>query len=723
MADIQMTIADSMRTSPYPLASLVDRWVSVIRESEKVREDEFMQWANEAMQFFDGPLNWMWEQARQTSKSSSGSGFLSDDGEGHRPTFLMSVNRLFEAVAMFGPVLYHQNPTVAATPRRYPAISMESLYASSPEALQALSLVPQINEGIIKDQGLVQMLMQMQQQYGSMVTRQQQMQIIRDDHAKIFEHYGNWLQQEGDKKSQARLAINEMIITGLGLMEVYPDRPPGSTIVIPRSRYRCVKDLYVDPDAKYWRDVTWIALRTCAPANQVEAKFGLPPGALKSQYASKSAAAGKRASQQPKDGKGNAAGITHDLVEYWEVYSKNGAGQNLKSVKGKENTETPQWLSELGDFVYLAVCSGCKYPLNMSPDVMNMAAQLDEQAAIIMEQIQAMEAVGESTEGIEMPQTGVDLLVQQSSWSVPYWSDSYSDGGWPICRLTIYDKPGQTWPISMCKSCIGELRFVNWCMSFLADGVAAGSKIYVAMMKEAASNIKEQILNSTGPFTTIELEKITGKSINELVQFLQAPTFNVDIWRMVAEVNEQIDKRLGLTELLYGLSSRQLRSAAEAQYRQQNINVRPDDMASRVEDWLSLIVTREIQCLRWTANYEDVLPVLGEMASHVFATQILTQDVEAVTREFSFRIEAGSARKPNKDTRIAQLNELSQVLLPAITPLAVNGVVRPFNALIQELGLAMEMDANQFLLTEEDSMMLQALQMPPEPKERTNASD
>lgn len=723
MADIQLTIADSLRTGPYPLAALAKRWVSVIRESEKVREDEFMQWANEAMQFFDGPLNWMWEQSRKTTGGGNANGFLSDEGEGHRPTFLMSVNRLFEAVSLYGPVLYHQNPVISATPRRFPSISIDTMFAASPEALQVLSLMPQVEQGLVKDRQVIEMIQEMQVQYAMISEQQRQVETIKEDHAKIFEHYANWLQQESDKKSQARLAINEMIITGLGLMEIYPDQPPGASIVLPRSRYRCVKDLYVDPDAKYWKDVTWIALRTCAPVNQVEAKFGLPPGSLKSQYSSKSAAGAVRPQQKPKDGKGNPAGISHDLIEYWEVYSKNGAGQNLKAGKDKYATEIPAWLSELGDFVYLAVCNACEYPLNMSPDTMQAAAELDEQAAAIMEQIEAMEAVGQSTEGVEMPQTGIDFLSQKTAWSVPYWSDVYSDGGWPIVRLSVYDKPGQTWPISMCKACIGELRFINWCMSFLADGVAAGSKTYVAVMKEAAASIREQIMNSTGPFSLIELEKITGKTINELVQFLQAPSFNVDIWRMVAEVNEQIDKRLGLTELMYGLSSRQMRSAAEAQYRHSTINVRPDDMASRVEDWLSLVVTREMQCLRWVANYEDVLPVLGEAASQVFATQILAQDVEAVTREFAFRIEAGSARKPNKDTKIAQLNDLSQYLLPTLTPLAINGVIGPFNAFMKDLGSAMEMDSTPYLLTPEDSMALRMLQMPPEPAEESNASD
>ena len=75
-----------------------------------------------------------------------------------------------------------------------------------------------------------------------------------------------------------------------------------------------------------------------------------------------------------------------------------------------------------------------------------------------------------------------------------------------------------------------------------------------------------------------------------------------------------------------------MRSAAEAQYRQQNINIRPDDMASKVEDWLSLSATREIQAMRYLASSEDVVPIVGPTAARVFEEQILTGEVSRITR-------------------------------------------------------------------------------------------
>ena len=660
----------------YPFAPLVDRWKRVFASARKDRKKKFDQYADEAMNFFDGPVNHMWATIRGGMRDGQHDGFLAPDVQ--LPQFEMSVNRLFEAVSMFGPVLYHQNPVIAVTPRVSPEITIETFYAGNPQATQLLEMAQAVEQGIIDDPNIVQSVQALYRQYNMAIDAEDRASVIDRDHANILEVVSNYIQQEGTKQDEARLAITEAIITGLGLLETKVEQPPGGGPKIARSRFRSNKDLLVDPDAKYWRDCTWIALRSCEPVNQVEQKFNLPKGSLKGKYARMSAS--DNATDRKRNGDGSYAGVTHDLIEYWEVYSKNGAGQNIKL---NEKDKKVQGLEALGDFVYLAICEQCPYPLNLAPNVL---------------------ATG-----------NLDLILERSSWEVPYWDDTFSDGGWPICRLSFYNKPGEIWPISMVKPCIGELKFINWCMSFLADGVCAGSKIYVATMKEAGENIRSQLTSGTGPFSVIDLERISGKSINDVISFLKAPSFNIDIWNMVAQVNEQIDKRLGLTELMYGMSGRQMRSAAEAQYRQQNINIRPDDMASRVEDWLSLSATREIQAMRYVANFDDLVPVIGQTAARVFEEQILTDDVTRITRDFRYRVEAGTARKPNRDTQIAQLTDVGQYILPVIQQAMMSGVTRPYNAYMKALGRAMDMDINNFLLGDEEQQMLVAMNAPPEP--------
>ena len=133
-------------------------------------------------------------------------------------------------------------------------------------------------------------------------------------------------------------------------------------------------------------------------------------------------------------------------------------------------------------------------------------------------------------------------------------------------------------------------------MSFLADKVAAASTTYVAIAKAAGAEIQDQIKSGLGPYTHIEISDLFGQRISDVVSFLDAPSFNVEIWNMVSQVLQLIDKRTGLTELIYGLSGpTQIRSASEAEIRNQNVSIRPDDMSSQVEDWLSNCAMKEME--------------------------------------------------------------------------------------------------------------------------------
>ena len=236
-------------------------------------------------------------------------------------------------------------------------------------------------------------------------------------------------------------------------------------------------------------------------------------------------------------------------------------------------------------------------------------------------------------------------------------------------------------------------------MSFLADKVAAASTTYVAIAKAAGAEIQDQIKSGMGPYTVIEFSEIFGRDIREVISFLDAPSFNVDIWRMVSEVLEMIDKRTGLTELLYGLSGgTQIRSATEADVRNQNVSVRPDDMASRVEDWLSSVAMKEIEAAEWILRGEDVEPILGKLGAHVWDEQIAKQDFERTVRDYDYRIEAGSARKPNKVNRIRQLIEFAQIAMPVLLNFVSMGVSDPYNALMRDWAKANELDVEPYLI-------------------------
>lgn len=541
-------------------------------------------------------------------------------------------NKLFEAVALFGPALYHQNPKIAVTPLSQVDVEPEALGINMADPYAAMA-------------------------YQQLAMQEQMQRSQKRACASVKQRYLDWVQYETDKKSSARKSIDEAIVAGLGYLETNIYQPPSTDLVMPRSRYLSWRDVVVDPDALYWENVQWIAIYRCEPLNLVARRFGLEEDDLKGHLQSFASQTSKRARKQAKENRG---GDSFDLVEYWEVFSKNGFGDKLK---GQDEGQQKFDYSVFGDYCWCVVAKGIPFPLNCPTSAV-------------------MEEEGEQ-------------LMQRVQWPVPYW---YDQDGWPISRLTFYNKPNEVWPISLFKPAIGELRFINWCLSFLADKVASSCVTYLGMAAEAGASIQKQLSGEMTPFKVVEIATILGKPLDQVVSFLQAPNFPVDIWKMVAEVLDIIDRRTGLTELMYAMTSRQMRSATEATVRNQNLSIRPDDMASRVEDFLSEVAIREMQAARWFCEPKDVYPVVGQMGTMVWQNYIMTDDPASVVRDFDYRIEAGSARKPNKETKIAQLVEIGQYTLPVFQQFAAGGLIEPFNGYMSELCKAMDIDPGPFLV-------------------------
>lgn len=632
--------------STHPMSGICGQWMEKIKNAKKHKHERFGRYADEAMKFFDGAHDWMW----QGEYAKSSGGFLDKEAQGAMPTFRMTVNRVFEAVALFGPVLYHRNPAIQVTPRMLPEISPVAMGIDEKDP----QLAPYFNTFEIQDNHIKE---------------------LRRSHANIKGHYLNWLQYETDKKAQCRLAINEAIIKGMGILwtEIY--RPKGSATRHPKSTFVSVDDIVVDPDAEYWEDITWVARKCVHPVWKVERKFNIQ-GKLKGNLESISAQSEVYSNGRTKTSGEKRTGKTHDLIEYWEIYSKCGFGDKLQLNSNVQKSGDEYDWSQFGDFCYLAVSPDIPFPLNCPSD--------------------------------DLEKKSFDEVFNQVQWPIPYWCD----GGWPFSRLHFHDKPKCVWPISMIKPAIGELRFVNWCMSFLADKVAAASTTYVAIAKAAGAEIQDQIKSGLGPYTHIEISEIFGRSVNDVVSFLDAPSFNVEIWNMVRQVLDLIDKRTGLTELIYGLSGpTQIRSASEAEIRNQNVSIRPDDMSSQVEDWLGVCAMKEMEAAEWALSADDVKPVLGPSAAYIWTKQIKAQSFEDLVRDYSYRVEAGSARKPNKVNRVRQLNEFAQIAMPQMQQFAAQGNMEPYNAFITDWAKANDLDPSRYLVTPEQGQDEQQAQM------------
>lgn len=497
----------------------------------------------------------------------------------------------------------------------------------------------------------------MVQQQIMMVNQVQEQQRVMDEsRAILLEKYLNYTPQELDLKSESRAVVDEAIIKGRGVWwtEIY--QPRGASFKLAGSFYDTVDNLLIDPDMEVMRDAQWTARRCVHPVWEVERMYGLAPGSIRGNMESYQM---QSEVQVDQDGDFNRKrGMTNDLLVYWKVYSKMGMGGRLSGV----SSTLRQTLEAFGDYCFLAVSEHIPYPLNLPPDVIETA---DDQE-----------------------------VFRRVQWPTPYWAD----GDWPFTPLDFHPVPRCVWPMSHIKPGMGELKFLNWAYSFVASKIKTASRDFIAIMKSAGEEIRQRIAHGAD-YSFIELESTLGSNINQMVQFLQHPPFHGDIWRVVEAVMESFDKRVGLTELMYGQSATQLRSASEAQVKADQLRVRPDDMANCVEDAMSKLSTKEAIAARWHLVSKDVEPAMGKVGAMLWEKVVMSATPDEVVHQYEYRIESGSARKPNRERDVANMQTAMQTLAPILVPYAqATGDVASLNNLMGDWAKVMDLDPERYLL-------------------------
>lgn len=627
-----------------PFRQIVSTWVKKIEAAIKYKRP-FMEDAREAASFFDGDHNFMWKDSYARGERGYNSSIAP-------PAFRMQVNKVFELVEIFGSVIYHRNPVRTVTVMEHPQVDPMSLGLPPLDPSQPMMLTPD------------------QQQIVDIMGSQEQGKAARRTAAQLIQAYLNWTPVELDLKTQARKVCNEALIKGGGAfwteLVTLQTSGDGSTppIRMVGSFYDTIDNLLIDPDFDNIDDMLWCARRVVRPLREVAAEYGVPEEDLRKHLDSSKTI---RADSEPRDrSKGQKKGKTNDLVTLYKIWSKCGAGDRLMDAP-KENKGI---FDALGDFAYLVICEGVEYPLNMPPSVMD--EPLDEQT--------------------QLPQS----LLARAAWPIPYYCDPK---GWPFTMLSFHTKPNYAWPISHIRPAIPELRFLNWAMSFLATRVATSCETMIGVSKAADQDLKDQLLSPTqGGFKIVEISEMLGRSVNDVLSVFQFPQVTKDLYDIIAAVFDLFDKRTGLSELAYGITRSQYRSAAEAQIKQENISIRPDNMANELEDCMSLLARREALAARWLLTGDDVVAVLGPLGAVAWEKEIMSRDLVALTRDFLYRVEAGSARKPNKATRVEQMQMAVQTLGPLLQPLAMSGFVDPMNALISDWADSLDIDAVPYLL-------------------------
>lgn len=554
-----------------------------------------------------------------------------------QPKFRITLQKAFELVAVFGPTLYARNPIRTILPRT--KIDIEPEMFGTDEQAQYLY------QAALEDIAL----------------RDGQDKIV----AQLLSKYLNYTPDEqpyGGLAQHAELAITQALVTGRGCLWPEHYKMPGSDRTLTGCFYDSNKNLLIDPDASGLHDAWWIARKCTQPIWKVEREYGLKPGTLKKSghYESANYQGASQADETASHKR--AKGESNDLIVYYKIWSKMGPGARLEGV---HDSDLANKLDKLvGDYAYLVIAPDVPFPLNAPP-----------------------KALSESSD---------EEIAEMFEWPVPFWRDDR----WPVVCIDFYRHPEKAWPIAPMGPGLGELAYMNVFISMLAGRAWQSTRTIAACIESAKKHV-EPALKSGNETEVITIPREAAQTIQEAVSYLQQPDIKPEAWQIIDRLTDAFERRTGLTELVYGLNPGGVasRTATDAEAKTSATQVRPDYMAGRVEDAMSEAADLEKFCARWFVEADDIEDFFGPVGAYLWTKHVTDVDPEVVVREMRATVEAGSARKPNKQREAQNINTVLPVMFPELSKQAdITGDTEPLNALIRMWGKAIDMDVKDMLM-------------------------
>lgn len=603
------------------LQSINSEWLRRIEVARKAREP-WSKTAEICTNFYQGSVDFMWgDDFRRRYFSNIPS-----------PKFKITLAKAFEYVALVGPTVFWDYAQRVVRP--YSDIDIQA--------------------DVFGDDAIYQKVM-------ADYNREKNKNKTR---CSLLEAYLNYAQQEqpnGGLVSDSQLAVTDALITGRGCLWTESYSFPGSDRKLTGSFFAPSNRLFIDPDSRMpnFSDATWIARQHIEPRWMVERRFGYKDGALKTGTTLSDDE--KEMADMRDDWKlYNARGKTHDMVVWYEVFSKCGVGTRGRNASHMLHDT---FESEIGDYAYLCVMKGIDHPLNLRNDI------LDKE--------------------VEEVKAAID-------WPCPF----YKDSRWPVAVLDFYPNTSGPWPIAPLAPGLGELIFLNVLISCLAGRVWENSRNIKLIMKQAGEEVISEF--KSGKYDVLaEVNQQAAQSINELVSYLQTPNVNMDAFQMIELVSTQFDKRVGLTEFMYGMTQggKVLRTAADVSAKQEAVSIRPQYMSRCVEKWQGEVANLDRLCAGWSVSGADVSDLLGDTCASLWDEMIHNEDPEVYFRGMKCTVVADSTARPNKDQEFDALIQIAQYLGPTMQSNAqATGDYSAWNEFVKALCKVRGIDATAFTI-------------------------
>lgn len=464
--------------------------------------------------------------------------FIWDDYDvGEKPDFMVTDNKVYELVSIFGPNLYARNPQR----------NVEARPGGRPEIVEACN------------------------------------------------RYLAYTPKEFGLKASSKEGIDESLIAGRGCMMTGTDAKTGLVMSVTEH----TENFILDPSETLWYNGYWgMRLRRNVPLWIIAKRFGRE---VAQRLLDEDVVAGQGSllwdsgdstnytpSETDQESDKQIRAFDNPRVSYYEVYSKMGVGLRAKKSE--------------------------KYPFGGdSPDNVLL--------------------IYEPTKKIIMGMAG---------WPIPYWAD-HAKHSWPWSFVDPAENQNHTWPISLITPAIGLQMFLDWGWSFAMGAIKKTSR----SISVCATSIDGKVmieLKGNKSFVVIPIEEDNPERRKDLINAIDLGELSPGLIEMLGMVEAKFEKATGLSELLYGQSRRQYRSAAEAEIKADFAQVRPDDVSDRVEEWQSEVARKEAIGARWLLDGQKLAPIVGPELAEAWDVY-RPGDLKAMMAEYDYTIEFGSMRK------------------------------------------------------------------------------
>jgi hypothetical protein len=619
------------------LINITKRWVELLKVAGKHKYDKFGRAAEDAMRFYSDDHAFMFDESYSAGSRGLRVKFQGDSGVGFKAT----ANLVSNMMEIFLPVLYHRNPNRVVNARRPnlpKALLAKYQYAKMLEQVSAYA-----QQSGMDPQMMAQMIPP------PSIDQQDSPKEMEDEiRARLIEWVLNYSPGEVNLREGARAAVCEALIKGMGCLwcELFGE---GNSKVSGLG-FTSIDHILIDPDAENLNDAKWIARRRERPVHEVEDEFGYKRGDLKAQKFSQSS----DADASNREDLFVAKHKSTDTIVYYEIYSRMGVGHRVKaSLQNQDVEKENEALDKFGSNVFLAVSPDHEYPLNLPESVVNN------------------------------PEADVtDEVIRRMEWAAPFHQNTSNP--WPCVLLGFHPVPRSPWAMAHITPAMGYQKCINWILSFIMTRIRITSRQFIVVPRNLEEEIKNRILHG-GDLELLEIENSHPGTVNQLADFLKMPEVNGELWNLLGVLKREFEDATGVTELnMSGRTNFQMRSAAEATVRREMLSVRPEDMANIVDDWMSAGAKLEAIMDRYLLAAEDVAPVFGEPVpqmidmgggmmvpgamgpyTQLWMELVSTDDIDKITSEMEYRVESGSARKPNRDQQVQDMEKWTQILLPA----------------------------------------------------------